>query len=260
MTVFCRPQAVKFKPYEKRRDVFHKTEEVIPSMFTPTLREVQDLATEYSMIPVKLTLLADKETPIRLYQKFRSVHSFLLESVEGGSRWARYSFIGIRPFMTLAAKGNEVILARRDGQTDQLSGNPIQVLRELMEQYRSPKLKEMPRLSGGAVGYFGYNTLHYYETLPEHKNDSLNIADLRFLLVDELIAFDHLKQEIQIIANIHVEAGMEEEEIANAYAKVCGRLQQIADQAVAETAVMETIRQIAVGQGEQRTPNVKVNM
>ena len=237
-----------------------RKEEVSVKMFFPTLPEVQNLAAQFSMIPVKLTLLADKETPIRLYQKFRSNHSFLLESVEGGSRWARYSFIGLRPFLTVEAKGNEILLTHRGKAPESLNGNPIEVLRELMKQYRSPNLKEMPRLAGGAVGYFGYNTLHYFENLPEHKHDSLNIADMRFLLVDELIAFDHLKQEIQIIVNLQVEEGASAEQIARAYERVCDRIGEIADQAVEEIADTSNSRQISVTSTESRTPNVKVNM
>lgn len=229
-------------------------------MFTPSLPEVQNLAANYSMIPVKLTLLADKETPIRLYQKFRCDQSFLLESVEGGERWARYSFIGLRPFMTVTAKGSKIVLTMRDGEKMERSGNPIELLRELMGQYRSPELKEMPRLSGGAVGYFGYNTLHYYEELPDHAKDSLNIPDLRFLLVDELIAFDHLKQEIQLIVNIHAHAEMTGEQIAQAYAKACERLEQLAEQAASGSLEADNPRQMTVVPRKTRTPNVKANM
>jgi anthranilate synthase component 1 len=229
-------------------------------MFTPSLSEVQDLAAQYSLIPVKLTLLADKETPIRLYQKFRGTNSFLLESVEGGARWARYSFIGLRPFLILEAKGTDVIFRHRNGLTERHTGNPIELLREQMDRYRSPKLPQMPRLCGGAVGYFGYNTLHYFEKLPEHANAPLDIADLRFLLVDEVIAFDHLKQEIQIVVNVPIEPENDEAAIAQRYRKACERLLQIADDAMADPPVAETARQLPIAAEAEHKLKVKANM
>ncbi|NGQ94565.1 anthranilate synthase component I [Brevibacillus sp. SYP-B805] len=229
-------------------------------MFIPSLREVQDLAARYSFIPVKLTLLADKETPIRLYQKFRSVHSFLLESVEGGARWARYSFIGLRPFLILEAKGTQIRLTHRNGTVEQRAGNPLQVLKEVTARYRSPKLPQMPRLCGGAVGYFGYNTLQYCEKIPSHAREPLDMADLRFLLVDEVIAFDHWKQEIQLVVNMEIQAEDDEGTIAEKYAKACDRLLQIADQALAEPPESEHPRQIPIAREPHRELYVKANM
>lgn len=198
-------------------------------MFTPTLAEVVALAPHYTMIPVRMTLLADQETPIRLYQKIRSNNSFLLESVEGGSRWARYSFIGLNPFETLEAKGNQITLSRRNSQCVKQEGNPIELLRERMKLYRSPQLANYPRFCGGAVGFFGYNTLHYYEELPTHKREVLDVPDLRFLFVDELVAFDHLKQEIQLIVNLHIEGSESLEEIEQKYEETCARIQEMAN-------------------------------
>lgn len=219
------------------------TKEVRVFMFTPSLTEVQSLAKSYSLIPVRMTLLADQETPIRLYQKIRTPHSFLLESVEGGSRWARYSFIGLNPFQTVEATGNLIAVKKRNGEQFTLEGNPVHYLREEMERYKSPKLSHFPRLSGGAVGFFGYNTLHYFEQLPRHRQDSLELPDMRFLFADEIIAFDHLKQEIQLIVNLHVETDDTPERISEKYAAVCSRLEELA------------VRVTAPGQdGNQRLP------
>lgn len=198
-------------------------------MFSPSLAEVQNLSAKYSLIPVIMTLLADQETPIRLYQKIRTSDSFLLESVEGGSRWARYSFIGMNPFQTVEAKGNEIRVSTRDGRRTVLQGNPVTFLREETERYKSPTLPQFPRLCGGAVGFFGYNTLHYFENLPPHRHDALRVPDMRFLFVDEMIAFDHLKQEIQLIVNIHVGEDDTASDIAGKYERVCERLTQLAD-------------------------------
>ncbi|WP_400163780.1 anthranilate synthase component I [Brevibacillus sp. TJ4] len=197
-------------------------------MYTPTLAEVQSLSASYSFIPVRVSVLADQETPIRLYQKMRTHDSFLLESVEGGARWARFSFIGMNPFQTVEAKGEAITVKRRNGEGRKLQGNPVTFLREEIDRYKSPKLNGFPRLSGGAVGFFGYNTLHYFEELPPHKKEALELPDLRFLFVDEMIAFDHLKQEIQVIVNLHVEEGDTPADIERKYSEVCERLEQLA--------------------------------
>lgn len=199
-------------------------------MFYPSFDQLYPLTKEYSLIPVKLAILADQLTPIRLYQQFRAEQTFLLESVEGGATWARYSFIGLTPFMTIEARREQIELRFRDGRKEQAAGNPIHLLAEWMERYRSPKLAQFPRFSGGAVGFFGYNTLHYVEDLPHHRQDVLDLPDMRFLFTDEVLVFDHLKQEIQIIVNLHVEQSDTKEQLQQKYEQVCQRLRQLANQ------------------------------
>jgi len=226
-------------------------------MYFPSLAEVQTLSASYSFIPVSMTLLADQETPIRLYQKIRTRDSFLLESIEGGARWARFSFIGKNPFQIVEAKGNEISVRRRDGSTSILEGNPIHFLRAEADRYKSPKLPGLPRLSGGAVGFFGYNTLHYFEELPAHRQEALRVPDMRFLFVDEMIAFDHLKQEIRLIVNLHVEEGDSVAVIAVKYAQVCARLEQLANE-VSSPALSES--RIPVAVEKARSLPVEANM
>lgn len=226
-------------------------------MYFPSLAEVQTLSASYSFIPVSMTLLADQETPIRLYQKIRTRDSFLLESVEGGARWARFSFIGKNPFQIVEAKGNKISVHRRDGSTTLLEGNPINFLRTQTERYKSPKLPGLPRLSGGAVGFFGYNTLHYFEELPPHSQEALRVPDMRFLFVDEMIAFDHLKQEIRLIVNLHVEETDSAATIAAKYAQVCERLEQLANQ-VSSPALSD--QRIPVTVEKSRSLAVEANM
>lgn len=203
-------------------------------MFSPSISEVLSLSSEYNFIPVRLSILADQETPIRIYQKLRSTNSFLLESVEGGSRWARYSFIGLHPFLTLEAKGEVATIRKRNESDQQIVGNPVHLLQELMKDYNSPQLSGFPRFAGGAVGFFGYNTLHYFERLPQHQNETLDVPDIRFLLVDECIAFDHLKQEIQLIIHLRVGPTDSEVEIQANYDQVCERLRKLAARTIGE--------------------------
>ena len=226
-------------------------------MYFPTLAEVQNLSASYSFIPVRMSLLADQETPIRLYQKVRTHDSFLLESVEGGARWARFSFIGMNPFQTVEAKGEEITVKRRNGESTVRVGNPVTFLREEVDRYKSPKLAGFPRLSGGAVGFFGYNTLHYFEDLPPHRKEALQLPDLRFLFVDEMIAFDHLKQEIQVIVNLHVEEGDTPADIEHKYSQVCERLEQLANKV---SAPAQVDRRIPVERQTSTSLAVEANM
>lgn len=211
-------------------------------MYFPSLAEVHSLSASYSMIPVSMTLLADQETPIRLYQKIRTSDSFLLESVEGGTRWARFSFIGMNPFQIVEAKGEEISVSKRNGERFVHTGNPVNFLREETDRYKSPKLPQFPRLSGGAVGFFGYNTLRYFENLPPHRQEAVRVPDMRFLFVDEMIAFDHLKQEIQLIVNLHVEPGDSEARIAEKYKLVCERIELLATKVTAPLQVDSRIQ------------------
>jgi len=233
------------------------TGEVNESMYDPSLAEIQSLSADYSLIPVSLVLMADQETPIRLYQKIRTTDSFLLESVEGGARWARYSFIGLRPFLTFEAKGSHVRIRFRSGEQVEREGNPVLILREQVERFRSPKLPFLPRLSGGAVGFFGYNTLHYVEKLPEHRVKKLDVPDMRFLFVDEMIAFDHLKQEIRLIVHLHLDKAETTASIEEKYQRACQRLTELAAEV---SAPHQTVSHVALSDEETQPLQIEAAM
>ncbi|GIP37463.1 anthranilate synthase component I [Paenibacillus sp. J31TS4] len=195
-------------------------------MYTPNLNEVTRLSSAYNLIPVTRKLMADTETPIRLFQHVaEQPHAFLLESVEGGAKWARYSFIGTDPFLTMRAKNGSIQVTTRSG-TQRRDEKPLEVLKAYMRTYRSPSLPDLPRFTGGAVGFFGYDLLRYYEDLPAHRNDDLQMDDLNFLFCDQVIAFDHFKQQITIIANVHIPEGATDTDIRLAYEETCRRIDQ----------------------------------
>ncbi|MGD8189212.1 anthranilate synthase component I [Brevibacillus ginsengisoli] len=229
-------------------------------MFTPSLSELFDLSPDYNFIPIRLTIFADQETPIRLYQKLRYPNSFLLESVEGGARWARFSFIGLRPFLILEAKGNEITVTNRGERKQKLQGNPIQVLRDLMSHYRSPNLPNFPRFCGGAVGFFGYNILHYFEDLPVNTQETLDVPDIRFLFVDECVAFDHLKQEIQLLIHLSVDSNDSREVIEQKYKEVCLRLKALADEISKEQQASQQTLPIPIDAMPKCQSRVNVNL
>lgn len=194
-------------------------------MYAPDVREVIRLARDYNLIPVVRHLLADTETPIRVFQQFYSEkRAFLLESVEGGVKWARYSFIGTDPFLTVKAKNGitEVLNGKEHKRYE--DRKPIEVLKSLLRSYKSPSLEDLPRFTGGAVGFFGYDLLQYYERLPKHRMDDLEMDDIQFMFCDQVIAFDHFKQQLKVIANVHVPLGATDEEIIRAYDETCAKI------------------------------------
>jgi anthranilate synthase component 1 len=193
------------------------------------LKKVIRLAGRYNVIPIVRRLLADTETPIRVFQQLsRGRRAFLLESVEGGIKWARYSFIGTDPFLTLKLKNNKVTL-EEGGRTDTLvTDDPLQLLRERLRSYRSPALPELPPFTGGAIGFFGYDLLRYYERkLPAHAVDDLEMEDMHFMFCDRVVVFDHLKQQVLVIGNVHVPQGATDGQIREAYESACAGLDDI---------------------------------
>lgn len=199
-------------------------------MYTPSVKEVIKLAARHNLIPVARHLLADTETPIRVFQQFYAEkRAFLLESVEGGVKWARYSFIGTDPFLTIRAKDGvtEVTTA---GETKQIRDDkPMEVLKSILRSYSSPALPDLPRFTGGAVGFFGYDLLRHYERLPKHRVDDLAMDDIRFMFCDQVIAFDHVKQQLKVIANVHVPPGATDADIARVYEETCRKIDGIVE-------------------------------
>ncbi len=138
------------------------------------------------------------ENPCSVYRKLRSKNSFLFESVKGPENTARYSFIGIEPYLIFKVKKGTVEI-EFEGRKTVSSRNPLQRLRELVEIYRHKAVAELPPFQGGAAGMLGYDFAHYLERLPDNAVDDLNIPDAHFFMIDELIAFDHLKEKCWII-------------------------------------------------------------
>lgn len=189
-----------------------------------SLEQVMQYAREYNLIPVVRTVMADTETPIRVFQHFyQEKRTFLLESVEGGVKWARYSFIGKDPFLMIRSK-NGVIEIEEQGKVTQVHDKPIEVLKTYLKSFRSPSIEGAPPFMGGAIGYFGYDLLQYYENLPAHEVDDLNMNDMQFMFCDQVIVFDHMKQQIQVIANMHVPEQTSNSELTAAYDQAIRRI------------------------------------
>jgi len=166
------------------------------SVFYPGFSAVERLAAGYDFVPVAMDAFADMETPVTVFKRFKdtSPYCFLLDSVQGGEKWARYSFIGKDPLITIRIKNERAVVHHRGGQTESREGNPFAVVRDILDGFRSPRVEGMPRLPGGAVGYFGYDLVRSVERLPDAPKDDLGLPDAHFMVADEMIVFDHLRQ------------------------------------------------------------------
>jgi anthranilate synthase component 1 len=158
----------------------------------------------YSAIPVYRRLMADTLTPVSLFLSLRdgARYPFLLESVEGGEQIARYSFIGRDPYQVLYYK-NETVTLQIDGKPDRkLEQDYFSVLRQLTTTHKEPEIPELPRLTGGAVGFSSYDTIRELESLPDQSKDDLHLPDAIWAFYDEVFAFDHVKQQVIIIKTV----------------------------------------------------------
>ncbi|MEX0646503.1 MAG: anthranilate synthase component I [Balneolaceae bacterium] len=169
-----------------------------------TFETFTDLAKTYTAIPVSRRMLADVLTPVSLFLSIReeAVFPFLLESVEGGEQLARYSFLGCNPYQVLAFDGNQVSLTLQDGAPKVLDEPYFQALDRLTTQHTEPKLPELPRLTGGAVGFSSYDTVREVEHLPDMPENGLDIPEAIWSFYDEVYAFDHVKQQIVLMKTI----------------------------------------------------------
>jgi anthranilate synthase component 1 len=158
----------------------------------------------FSAIPVYRRLMADTLTPVSLFLSLRegAHYPFLLESVEGGEQVARYSFIGHDPYQVLRYQ-DEIVTLQVEGKSDQkLAQDYFSVLLDLTTAYKEPQIPELPRLTGGAVGFSSYDTVRELESLPDQPEDDLHLPDAIWAFYDEIFAFDHVKQQVIIIKTI----------------------------------------------------------
>jgi len=177
-------------------------------MCYPNLEEVRRLALSYNLVPVYREIVADLETPVSAYLKLhRGGHSFLLESVEGGERLARYSFIGTEPYRVLTSRGRD----------------PLPAVAAELGKYRLAPVDGLPKLTGGAVGYVGYEAVTRFEDLPSPPADSLGLPESTFMLADTLVIFDHVTHKIKVVSHARVDGDVEE-----AYRAAAARVDQLA--------------------------------
>jgi anthranilate synthase component 1 len=222
-----------------------------PGRYRPSLQEVAAFAERATVVPIYRELDADLETPVSAFLKVaRGPYAFLLESVEGGERLARYSFIGTDPFLVVELDGG-LARVRSTGVRESLAASalasfggadyyghpaqeqqiafadPLRFLEQLLIRYRTVHLPDMPRFLGGAVGYLGYETVRYFEPrVPAAPQDTLGLPEAIFLFVDSMLVFDHLERTIAVVSHVHLEDGVP---LEHAYAEAVERIELLVD-------------------------------
>lgn len=173
-------------------------------MLHPTLDEVRELAKrgEGNIVPIYREVTADLETPVSAYLKVaRGDYSFLLESVEGGERLARYSFIGTEPYRVLRTGDNPAA-----GETP---GDPLIPIEDELKRFKPVRVEGLPRFHGGAVGFMAYEVARFYEKLPMPESDPQGFPESVFLFVDTLLVFDHIQHTIKVVSHARLDGDIE---------------------------------------------------
>lgn len=176
-------------------------------MIFPSLDRVKAIAPGYDIVPVYMEILSDVRTPISVLKALKQVssHTYLLESADNSNHWGRYSFLGYDPKIELFCKNHKMTI--KDGTTRTFEcSDPAAEIRNILSQYKSPRLEELPTFTGGFVGYFACEYIRYIEPTLDFPtpddDDSAMVNDVDLMLFDKVIAFDHYKNKIYLIANI----------------------------------------------------------
>ena len=204
-------------------------------MFSPSLKDIKEIAKndEYKRMPVAYELFSDIATPIEVLRILKGIskHCYMLESIEDSENWGRYSFLGFNPLLEFTCqdgvvqiKGDCNFTKLTDDVVTVNTDNPSEIIRNLINKNKSPKLDNLPPFTGGFVGYFAYDYIKYAESsLNLDAENQDHFKDIDIMLFDKVIAFDNFRQKIIIIVN------MKTDDIENNYKKACKELKEIAD-------------------------------
>ena len=176
-------------------------------MIRPDYKEFARLSRDATLVPVAKSISADLLTPVSAFLAVAEGEpdAFLLESVEGGEKIGRYTFLGVRPFLRLESRGTEIRIERgRPKKVERRTGNIFEVIKELLQQHRPAAMEGLPPFTAGAVGYCAYDMVRRLENIGEHAADDLNVPDCVLMFFDRVLAFDHLRHQIHIVASADV--------------------------------------------------------
>jgi anthranilate synthase component 1 len=194
-------------------------------MHKPDLNTFKNLAEEAELVPVYREILADLDTPLTIFAKVAShdSHAFLFESLEGGEKWGRYSFIGIDPLLTFTSSRDRMEIRRGDS-VETRAGNPLQELRNLLASFKAHQAESLPRFFGGLVGYLGYDMVKFMERLPD-IHEPLDLPDSSFMVPRTVLIHDSFKQKLVIVNCVELKEG---DDPVALYEKACSRIDEVA--------------------------------
>ena len=188
---------------------------------TPSFSEFTKQAKHGNVVPVFAEFIADNETPVSAFKKLASPeasYSFLFESTEKNDVSGRFSFLGIDPRVVIKTYGHELqIVESGNERRIQITGDPLDEIGQLMARYQFVSRPELPRFSGGAVGFLGYEAIHFFEPkVPIAERDELQLPEIVFMITSILLIFDHRLRTLKIVANAFLEDGSLEKVYARA--------------------------------------------
>jgi anthranilate synthase component 1 len=216
--------------------------------YYPAFEEFVALARGNSVVPVYRQLIGDTLTPVSAFCKIQEGEwAFLFESVVGGERLGRYSFLGSGPFLRFQACQNRVRVeqTRVAGSSGQPLASsveecdhpdPLRLLEEKLARYRAPNVPGLPRFCGGAVGYAGYDAVRYVERLPNPPPDDRGLPDLCFAFYDRMVIFDHINKTVAAVAHAHVDSS----DLERSYRTACGRVDRLVERLQQGVADIQT--------------------
>ncbi len=212
--------------------------------YYPNFEQFCELADQGNTIPVYRQLLSDSLTPVSAYQRLAnpvgfapSANSLLLESVVGGDKIARYSFIAVDPEVTFTARRDEITIKKLGHAPETITRHdPLAELQQLLGGFEPVHLPGLPRFTGGIVGYAGYDMVRYYEDIGEGPDDDRGLPDLSFGLYRTMVIFDHVSKTIKVVCNAHIDSdpGQAYRDATESIERTIRRLQEGANQAVGE--------------------------
>jgi len=192
-------------------------------VYFPDFDTFRALASKGNLIPVCREIMADMDTPVSAFRKIDDgPYSFLLESIEGGEKWGRYSFLGANPATVIRTRGTTVELVTNGAVQAVTSDDPLGFVREYLARFRPVEIPGLPRFFGGAVGYLGYEMVRHFERLPTDKPAVIGAWDSCFVITDTILIFDTMRQKITVVSNAHLEDGQDP---GAAYADAIGRVE-----------------------------------
>jgi len=193
----------------------------------PDFDRFREMAGRGNVIPIYRELVLDRDTPVSAFEKLGGgPYRFLLESMEGGEKWGRYSMLGTSHTKLFTLVGDTQCLVDPDGEVieERTGGHPLGLLQETVDRDRPVDVDGLPRLSGGAIGYAGYDLVRHLERLPGTPEDDLSIPTATFVFFDDLVIFDNLRHTVKVVANVRVRG-----DIRAAYGEACARIERVVE-------------------------------
>jgi anthranilate synthase component 1 len=195
-------------------------------MYYPDFATFQGLSSQGNLIPVYREIMADLDTPVSAFRKIDDGrYSFLLESIEGGEKWARYTFLGSSPEVIIRTRGNTVEIIENGAPVRSLEvADPLGFVRDHLARFRPVEVEGVPRFFGGAVGYLGYDMVRHFERLQSDKPSVIGAWDSYFVITDTILIFDNMRQKIKVVSNVHLDDAVS---AAEAYAGAVAKIDAI---------------------------------